>query len=240
MLPHMTSSSPTSESPPNPLLLSNFVGRRVSDADGRALGRLRDIGIGLDDGVPRITCVSAGDRGAPALVRTWVHVAGAGAIVPGPHSGDADELFLRRDVLDHQVYDLRGRRLTRVGDVVLDLQEGTLTVVGIETGAAAILRRIGLRRLAGRRRPLAAAWRDVHLLSGPGHGLQLRLAGAAVHRLDNAQLVELVRRASVRQGDAVLATLPAQRRADVGNAVAQAGPRRRSTDPLGARKHAPA
>jgi sporulation protein YlmC with PRC-barrel domain len=238
----MASSSPTPESlsgdPSGPLLLSDLMGRRVSDAGGRPLGRLRDLGIGLDAPMPRVTCVSVGERRAPVLTRVPVHVDGVEIVTPYPADANEIELLLGRDVLDHQVYDARGRRLTRVGNVVLDHGAETLTVAGIDTGAAAILRRIGLSRLARKRQPLVAAWHELHLLSGPGHRLQL--PGAAVDRLDNSELVELVRRAAVGQGDAVLATLDEHRSADVGNAVAQAEPRRRSSDPLTARKHAPA
>jgi hypothetical protein len=169
-----------------------------------------------------------------------VHVDGLGVLAPYRPNVKQIELLLARDVLDRQVYDSRGRRLTRVGDVVLDREGETVTVAGIDSGAAAILRRIGLQRLSARRQPLVAAWRDLHLLTGPGHELQLRLPSTAVHRLDNAQLVELVRRSAVRQGEAVLATLQEQRRADVDEGLAQAAPRRRSSDPLSARKHAPA
>ena len=68
----------------------------------------------------------------------------------------------------------------------------------------------------------------------------LRSSTAAVHRLDDAELVELVRRASPGQGEAVLAALHEERRSDVGTALARSAPRRRSSDPLSARKHAPA
>jgi sporulation protein YlmC with PRC-barrel domain len=221
-------------------LLSDLVGRRVSGADGKSCGRLRDLGISLDEASPRITCVVVGKRGTPVLARGPVRVDGVGNVTPHSFPEGAVELLLRRDVLDHQVYDVRGRRLTRVGDVVLDQKGETLTVAGIDSGAAAILRRIGLQRLTGRHRPLVASWQELHLLSGPGHRVQLQLPWAAVHRLDNAELVDLVRRAAVGQGEELLATLEEQRRADVTNAVAQTDPRRRSSDPMTVRKHAPA
>ena len=223
-----------------PLRLSDLLGRRVADAGGRPLGRLRDLGVTFVGAAPCVTCVYAGDRRASQAMRSGVLIDGVGALVPRPVPDGAEEFLLARDVLDRQVYDASGRRLTRVGDVVLDDDGARLRVAGIDTGAAAILRRIGLRRLASRRPPLVAAWDDLHLLSGPGHELQLRVPGSAIHRLDDAQLVELVRRASVGQGEAVLAALHEERRSGIGDAVARSTPRRRSTDPLAARKHAPA
>src|SRR5207342_3267604 len=54
---------------------------------------------------------------------------------------DADVLLLARDVLDCQIVDLKGHRLTRASDVVLSrTPEGWLELVGVEVGFAAMLR----------------------------------------------------------------------------------------------------
>lgn len=240
MTTHRADPAPPGPGAPAMLALSELLGRKVADARGRPLGRLRDLGVSLAYAMPGVTCVYVGDRRSPWAVRSEVDVDGNGRVAPLPAGEGSAELLLARDVLDRQVYDAAGRRLTRVGDVVLDHLGDRLAVVGIDTGAGAILRRLGLGRLARRRVPLVVAWPDLHLLSGPGHELQLRSPTAVVHRLDDTQLVELFRRASVGQGEAVLAALHEARRSDVGTAVSRSAPRRRSTDPLSARKHAPA
>jgi hypothetical protein len=58
-----------------------------------------------------------------------------------PHVGSddlgliADELLLARDVLDCQIVDLAGRRVTRASDVVLAAAPGgDLVVAGVELG----------------------------------------------------------------------------------------------------------
>lgn len=225
---------------PRLLALSELLGRSVTDGGERSLGRLRELGVSLVHGLPAVTSLYVGDRRSPQIVRSKLDVDGVGAVAPRPTGAGSTELLLARDVLDRQVYDAAGRRLTRVGDVVLDGADDGLVVVGIDTSAAAILRRLGLGRLVRGRPPLVVEWADLHLLSGPGHELQLRSSTAGVHGLDDPELVELVRRASVGQGQAVLATLPEERRSDVGAAVGRSARRRRSTDPLSARKHAPA
>jgi sporulation protein YlmC with PRC-barrel domain len=224
---------------PRLLMLSELIGRGVTDWEGRHVGRLRDIGVSVNGATPRVSGFYTRDRRSSHVIRTAVNVERIGLIAPRFATGSS-ELLLARDVLDRQVYDAAGRRLTRVGDVLLDLgPDGLAVVAGIDTGLRAILRRLGLGR-GSSRRPFMVAWSDLHLLSGPGHELQLRSPAAAVHRLDDAQLVELLRRASIGQGEAVLATLHGERRSDVGNAAARSVPRRRSSDPLTARKHAPA
>jgi sporulation protein YlmC with PRC-barrel domain len=85
----------------------------------------------------------------------------------------ADELLLAADVLDRQIVDLRGRRITRVGDVELAEDGRRLRIAAVEIGPEAILRRLGLRRLARRFRPRLLPWDQLRLLSGRGYRLQL-------------------------------------------------------------------
>ena len=50
----------------------------------------------------------------------------------------ADELLLARDVLDTQIFDLGGRRLTRVADIELAWRDREVRVVGVDIGAALV------------------------------------------------------------------------------------------------------
>ena len=65
------------------------------------------------------------------------------------------ELLLERHVLDAQIVDLAGKRLTRVADVELVLDGRVLSVQGVEIGLAPLLRRLGLRFLVGHARSSA-------------------------------------------------------------------------------------
>jgi hypothetical protein len=164
---------------------------------------------------------------------------GVGRIVPKMLDRGGDELLLRRDVLDRQVFDGVGARLTRVGDIHLEADAGALRVTAVETGLAAIVRRLGARRIAARMQPRVIGWNDLHLVSGPGHALQLSSPDAAVHRLHPTIVAELIRRAPTRPGSEVLERLHPSRREKVRATLASATPRRRSSDPLSVRKHAP-
>ena len=224
---------------PTVLRLSELIGSDVSGADGRPLGRLRDVGVGLGEELPPATSVHVGGDGTAGTITSGVEVEGAGALAPRPLDAGAGELLLARDVLDRQIFDGGGKRLSRVADVILELDGATLRVAAVETGAAGILRRLGLRRLAARLQPALVGWGDLHLLSGPGHGLQLAAPAAAVHRLDDERLAELVRLAPSRRGAEVLEHVHPHRRARVRELLDRAVPRRRSADPLSARRHAP-
>ena len=59
---------------------------------------------------------------------------------------EQDELLLVRDVLDTQIIDVVGHRVSRVSDVVITHRaDGRLEVVAVEVGSAAVFRRLGLR-----------------------------------------------------------------------------------------------
>jgi len=114
-------------------------------------------------------------------------------------------------VLDTQVIDIRGRCLVRAGDVALSADDGVLRLVGVEIGRAAVLRRLGLRRLARRTESQLVDWRELHLASGRGHALQLSTPAARVHSLSSDEL------------EVVISRLPAHRAAEVLRAIRAPG-----------------
>jgi hypothetical protein len=129
---------------------------------------------------------------------------------------DDDEIRLARDVLDTQVVDIRGQRLARVADVVLARTlDGHLEVIGVEVGFGAVLRRLGLTRLAARAGGDAVAWTDLHLTSERGHAVQLATPRSAVHRLNARALAALVSRLDTESATEVLATRGPSLAADV-------------------------
>jgi hypothetical protein len=177
-------------------------GRPVEDPGGRTLGRLRDL------------AVDAGPAGRTthALIGNGRRVgwrAAAGATLRGPGlrlvlsavAGDdadtaaappAGALSLARDVLDSQVVDVAGRRVARVGEVVLTAHPDGLRLTAVEVGPAPVLRRLGLRRLARRAAVRPVDWCHVHLTSARGHALQLDAPGSRLRELAPAELAALV------------------------------------------------
>ncbi|SRX82487.1 cation transporter [Methanocella arvoryzae MRE50] [Mycolicibacterium parafortuitum] len=106
-----------------------------------------------------------------------------------------DAILLVRDVLDSQVIDIAGQRVTRVADVVLARRhDGRIEVVGVEVGFDAVLRRLGMDWVAEPMRRDAIAWTDLHLMSDRGHTVQLATPRSAIHRLDVRGLATLVTR----------------------------------------------
>jgi hypothetical protein len=125
-----------------------------------------------------------------------------------------DELLLRRDVLDCQIVDLAGRRLTRASDVVLSwTADGDVALVGVEVGFAALVRRLGLGWLVEHVQRRIVSMEQLHLTSSRGHQVQLRSATSAIHQLDAAGLAHLLTRLDVGKATDVITTVGPDRAA---------------------------
>ena len=59
---------------------------------------------------------------------------------------DERDFYLNEDLLDKQVIDVDGKRLVRVNDIVFE-SSAELKVIGIDIGAAGIIRRLGLSKV---------------------------------------------------------------------------------------------
>lgn len=212
------------------LLLSRLVHRKVIGRDGCTIGRVADLVAGPDvgAGVPVVHSLVLSRRGKPAVLVPCdavnvVHpqrIQLTDAAEDSPYAaagppGDGD-VMLARDVLDTQVVDVAGQRLTRVADVVLARRhDGRLEVVGVEVGFDAVLRRLGLPGLANRIPSDAIAWTDLHLTSERGHAMHLATPRSAVHRLDARALAALVARLRTDPAAQILAAKDIELAADV-------------------------
>jgi sporulation protein YlmC with PRC-barrel domain len=208
--------------PTAPVFLSRQLGRLVDSADGVKVGRVVDLTVEYDIEHPAVHRLGVG-RGRRIryllpwrLVRTdddkQVRLAvdrmglSAYASPPDPTLEDR-ELLLARDVLDTQIVDLAGRRLSRVSDVVIvEGSDGRLEVAAVDVGAGSLLRRMGLRRLGDRIKPLIVDWTELHLTSHRGHLVQLATATTAIHRLDASELAHLLTRLSADKAVDVVRT----------------------------------
>lgn len=210
----------------SPVFLSQQLRRPVRSSDGAQLGRVVDLTVLYDVAHPIVHRLAVGRARRIHYLLPWPHVATYGdeqvvlavdqaglstyASLPDSNLEDR-ELLLARDVLDSQIVDLAGRRLSRVSDVIMVAgSERRLEVAAVDVGAGSLLRRMGLRRLGDRLDPVVVDWAELHLTSPRGHVIQLATAGAALHRLDASELAQLLARLSPDKAvDVIRTTHPA-------------------------------
>jgi hypothetical protein len=184
--------------------LCDVVGQQVRDPTGRRLGRLADLEAAGSDRFPPVTAavLSGGRRVAWASLEPEGHGFTLQEAAVGPASADA--LLLGRDVLDAQVVDVVGRRLTRVGEVLLAGGAHQLRAVAVDVGLGPVAWRLGLRWLARRLADDRLSWDGLYLASGAGHRIQLAHRAQDVHGLSEAELMAIVARLPPARGAEVL------------------------------------
>ena len=191
----------------------------MRDGSGEVVGHVVDILAGVEAPYPAVAGVLVrSGRGRPRRydASSFSRIGpGEMALLPGarPESGTGDELHLRRDVLDVRLVDVDNRRIARAGEVDLGRSGEVLRVMAIEVGWRAIVRRLGLRRLARGIERDSVDWAAVHLASGRGRVVQLASPGAAVHRLDPDELAELLAVLPVTAGSELLTSVASARSA---------------------------
>lgn len=213
------------------VLLTTQIGLPVVTAAGETIGRIHDLTAMFGPMHPLVHQISvAGSRREVWLI-PWADVAeySAGLIglrddcrLPAPiritamdDELDDGELLLGRDVLDTQIIDLEGHRLSRVSDVILfSRSDALLEVAAVDIGAGALLRRMGVPIVPHLLAPVAVDWENLHLASARGHVIALSTSSAAVHQLDGRGLAELLARLSIDKATEVMRTVGPQKSAE--------------------------
>jgi sporulation protein YlmC with PRC-barrel domain len=214
------------------LSLAALLGTDVKDADGKVIGKLRDVVVRWTEGAPypRMTAIAVRVGKRDVLIGSrWIEVrppasvrlrsSKAYARAAERHPTDVE---LAHDVLDHQVVDSAGTQIVRPADVYLAEIDDGVEAVGIEVGVRALLRRIGPSFLRSRIRPQQVIdWRDIasfaparadgtkargrrsDMAGRPGAGLALEDAAPNVTRFRPSQVRDALRAYKVRDdGDA--------------------------------------
>lgn len=117
------------------------------------------------------------------------------------------EVLLRKDVLDHQLIDITGRRIVRVNDVQLVCVEGVYRIAGVDISPQALVRRLGPRafadRIIGRQ---IIDWADVQYLASAAP-VQLKVSYDRLSELNPVDLARIVDALSYREGAEIVAAL---------------------------------
>jgi len=228
-------------------VFTDELGRTVRRGDGTRIGKLDDLIVGLGETGPFVVAlrVRVGPRSRRRVPWPAVTSFAEEVVITADPVEDGladDELLLARDVLDTQIFDLGGRRLTRVADIELVWRDRELRVVGVDIGAAPLLRRLGLSVFARRAAPKVIPWNELHLTSVHGHEVQLETPTARVHTLSEEELAQLGARLPPHARSRLYARIrphAAARSRELEVSVPEGLPRQRFGRVLRFRRHAP-
>lgn len=139
--------------------LSQVLDRPVWDAQGRRVGRCKDLLVQeTERGYPPLQAMAIVQPGGeeafvPASEIAWLTpsiILKSASVVP--YSPRGNELWLKQQVLDRQIVDTEGRRLVRVNDLQLARvpTDGRYHLMGVDVGTASLVRRLGVEAISAR------------------------------------------------------------------------------------------
>jgi MgtE intracellular N domain/CBS domain len=206
-------SAPAAQAPPI-LHLSSVVGSPLRDADGERLGKVEDLIVRLGGvGYPPITGFLVSVAGRPSFLGAdRVSEIGTDGVVMRkakldlrPFERRAEEVLLKRDLLDRQLINVEGARLVRANEIELALVAGSWRVVGVDTGPRGGLRRLLPKGLGAH---IATGefldWAGVEPFVGHVPTVRLRVPHPKLAKLHPAQIADLVEAASRHEGEEII------------------------------------
>jgi hypothetical protein len=206
-------SAATTQAPPI-LHLSSVVGSPLRDADDTRLGKVEDLIVRLGGvGYPPITGFLVNVAGRPSFLGAdRVSEIGTNGVVMRkakldlrPFERRAEEVLLKRDLLDRQLINVEGARLVRANEIELALVAGSWRVVGVDTGPRGGLRRLLPKGLGAH---IATGefldWAGVEPFVGHVPTVRLRVPHPKLAKLHPAQIADLVEAASRHEGEEII------------------------------------
>jgi hypothetical protein len=210
----MTSVSAATTQTPPILHLSSVVGSPLRDADGTRLGKVEDLIVRLGGvGYPPITGFLVNVAGRPSFLGAdRVSEIGTDGVFMRkakldlrPFERRAEEVLLKRDLLDRQLINVEGARLVRANEIELALVAGSWRVVGVDTGPRGGLRRLLPKSLGAH---IATGefldWAGVEPFVGHVPTVRLRVPHPKLAKLHPAQIADLVEAASRHEGEEII------------------------------------
>lgn len=213
------------------LYASEFIGRPVADADGKRIGKLKDLLATRHGDVPHplLVAIEVKRHGGTIFIPMNDVAALISLAIPLkkkiseiiPYLPRPEDLHLLRDVLDKQIIDTDGMRVVRVNDLELTRVNGSVYVANVDISGVGLIRRLGLANLADRMAahprtselPSIISWDNIELLSGD-QPMRLKVPTSKMAELHPADLAEILSDLTRAEGSKILDTLDIETLAD--------------------------
>ncbi len=187
----------------NEFFFSRVRGKPIFDAEGRRLGKVKDMTVVWDGATPKVTGIkyqrhewgllpaelvgSLGEDGLRLAV-------GAAGLRTKPLQDN--EVYVGRWLLDKQIIDLKGSKLVRVNDVTLawaaEEDSRALTLAAVDIGIRGLFRRLGLEFLVRRLNNNFVVFQHIKPLTDRTSRLQLNRDRSRLQELHPADIADLV------------------------------------------------
>ncbi len=205
-----------------------LVGRAVSDQRGAEVGRVVDLVVRWQgEDYPPVTGIvmRVGRRRAFVSIDQVAEIATDRITLASVRLDLRDferregEVVLNRDVVDHQLVDVDGRRVVRASDLYLAHVMGEYRLVGVDVGFQTLMRRLGPTRWRVRPTPERVIdWAAIQSFGAQGPTrrgpMRLHAPNQALRRLRPAELADLLEELGRDERQELLRQLDSETAAD--------------------------
>ena len=197
------------------------------DSSGKPGGKVRELGLAPQEDRVKVAMLvvktKEGDRLLPLTSITEINggIRSSQAIADWSHNHGGEGLFLlERDLLDQQVIDINGRKVVRVNDVDLHLEQvhnrPVLKIGSVDVGARGAVRRLlkglvpmsALHVLLRQIPPRLIPWDFVDIIeTDPARRVKLKISYDRLAKLHPADIADIVEELPRAQREGVFETL---------------------------------
>jgi len=185
------------------IFFSQLLRVPIIDNKQETVGRLKDVIVKAQEGeYPKVHGVIFQERKHLSFIPyQYIETLSRGEITLNKsncwkvdYQPENDEFLLTRDVLDQQIFDVKGIRVVRVNDLQLVKIDNGFSIVGIDVSNKALLRRLGLSYfpLFTRMESKFIDWHNVSLVKGSVGSLQLKTTHEKLQKLHPADIANLI------------------------------------------------
>jgi len=185
------------------IFFSQLLKVPIIDSKQVTIGRLKDVVVKTNGGeYPKVDGILFSDgRHLSFIPHQCIETLSRGEITLSKsncwvvdYEQDNDEFLLARDVLDQQIFDVKGIRVVRVNDLELVKIDERFSVVGIDVSNKALFRRLGLAHfpIFNRIESKFIDWHNVSLVKGQVGSLQLKTTHQKLQKLHPADIANLI------------------------------------------------
>ncbi len=185
------------------IFFSQLLRVPIIDSKQETVGRLKDIVVRAQDGeYPKVHGVIFKDgKHLSFIPYQFIETLSRGEITLNKSNSwkpnyepTNDEFLLSRDVLDQQIFDVKGIRVVRVNDLQLVRIDNGFSIVGIDISNKALMRRLGFSHLPffNKMESKFIDWHNVSLVKGSVGSLQLKTTHQKLQKLHPADVANLI------------------------------------------------
>jgi sporulation protein YlmC with PRC-barrel domain/CBS domain-containing protein len=212
------------------LYFTELISMPVYDLKGRRIGRVKDAAIVPLVHPSRIDRILVGgeyswltlryDQIRTVSLKEGIHLSEEQLV---PYHDDEYMLRLSRDLLDQQIIDVHGRKVVRVNDVTMVIQQDgprdTLCVLEIDIGIRSIFRRVfqgvlpprWIRRLQRRIPPNSISWELANVVEpDPQRRLRLNISYTKLEAMHPADLADIVEELGPAEREAIFDSIDSE------------------------------